>query len=83
MRRWLRSTYTTGHFARHPPIVFPILDILPDWLVSIGQPEVLPVVGMRKVLLPSFYSTIAHGRFADVIWGVGPIAASRRDSEGD
>ena len=49
----LVAIYTTGHFALHFPIVFPIvfpiLDLLPEWLVKIGQPEVLPVVGLRKV----------------------------------
>jgi cytochrome P450 len=46
----LVAIYTVGHFALHFPIVFPILDIMPDWLVRKAQPEVLPVVGMRKDL---------------------------------
>ena len=46
----LVAIYTVGHFALHFPIVFPILDILPDWLVRRAQPEVLPVVGLRKDL---------------------------------
>lgn len=45
----LVAIYTVGHFALHFPIVFPILDIMPDWLVKRAQPEVLPVVGLRKV----------------------------------
>ena len=40
--------YTTGHFALHFPIVFPILDRLPEWFVRASQPDILPVVGMRK-----------------------------------
>jgi len=45
----LIAIYVTGHFALHFPIVFPILDVMPEWLVRKMQPEVLPVVGMRKV----------------------------------
>jgi cytochrome P450 len=45
----LVAIYTTGQFALHFPIVFPILDIMPEWLVKMAQPEVLPVVGLRKV----------------------------------
>jgi cytochrome P450 len=40
---------TTGHFALHFPIVFPILDMLPDWFVIKVQPVLQPVVGLRKV----------------------------------
>lgn len=46
----LVAIYTTGQFALHFPIVFPILDIMPEWLVKMAQPEVLPVVGLRKDL---------------------------------
>ncbi|KAH6661569.1 cytochrome P450, partial [Halenospora varia] len=46
----LVAIYVTGHFALHFPIVFPILDIMPEWLVRKMQPEVLPVVGLRKDL---------------------------------
>ena len=46
----LVAIYTTGHFALHFPIVFPILDKLPDWFVRATQPAVLPVVGLRKDL---------------------------------
>lgn len=46
----LVAIYTTGHFALHFPIVFPILDRLPDWFVRATQPDVLPVVGLRKDL---------------------------------
>ena len=45
----LLTIYITGHFALHFLIVFPILDILPDWLVLRMQPVLLPVVGLRKV----------------------------------
>lgn len=45
----LIAIYTTGHFALHFPIVFPILDRLPEWFVTATQPDVLPVVGLRKV----------------------------------
>jgi cytochrome P450 len=41
--------YTTGHFALHFPVVFPILDSLPEWLVFRVQPAITPVVGFRKV----------------------------------
>ncbi|KAK0646805.1 cytochrome P450 family protein [Cercophora newfieldiana] len=46
----LVAIYVTGHFALHFPIVFPILDRLPDWFVRAAQPDVLPVVGLRKDL---------------------------------
>lgn len=45
----LVAVYVTGHFALHFPIVFPILDVMPESLVRKMQPAVLPVVGMRKV----------------------------------
>ncbi|KAK0708701.1 cytochrome P450 family protein [Lasiosphaeris hirsuta] len=46
----LVAIYVTGNFALHFPIVFPILDRLPDWFVRATQPDVLPVVGLRKDL---------------------------------
>jgi hypothetical protein len=45
----LTSIYVTGQFALHFPIVFPILDMLPDWFVIQAQPVLQPVVGLRKV----------------------------------
>jgi hypothetical protein len=45
----LVSIYVVGHFALHFPVVFPILDILPEWFVKANQPEIMPVVGLRKV----------------------------------
>ncbi|KAJ2902593.1 hypothetical protein MKZ38_000354 [Zalerion maritima] len=47
MHEALIAIYVTGHFALHFPIVFPILDIMPDWFVEWGKPEILPVVGLR------------------------------------
>jgi cytochrome P450 len=44
----LLAIYTAGQFALHFPVVFPILDMMPDWLVRKMQPTVLPVVGLRK-----------------------------------
>lgn len=52
----LIAIYTTGQFALHFPIVFPILNILPEWLVRKTQPEVLQVVGLRKVNLQYSFS---------------------------
>lgn len=52
----LVAIYTTGQFALHFPIVFPILDIMPEWLVKMAQPEVLPVVGLRKVNTQHFFA---------------------------
>ncbi|KAK3900297.1 Trichodiene oxygenase [Staphylotrichum tortipilum] len=46
----LVAIYVTGHFALHFPIVFPILDMLPEWFVKWGQPEIMPVIGLRKDL---------------------------------
>ena len=45
----LLTIAATGHFALHFPIVFPILDMLPDWFVIKVQPVLQPVVGLRKV----------------------------------
>lgn len=47
MHEALVTIYTTGHFALHFPIVFPILDMLPDWFVMKVQPVLQPVVGLR------------------------------------
>jgi len=52
----LVAIYTAGQFALHFPIIFPILDILPEWLVKMAQPEVLPVVGLRKVNTENFFA---------------------------
>lgn len=50
----LSAIYTVGQFALHFPVVFPVLDALPEWFVRRTQPEILPVVGMRKVSFLSF-----------------------------
>ena len=47
----LVAIYTTGQFALHFSMVFPILDALPDWLVSKMEPRLLPVIGLSKVQL--------------------------------
>ncbi|KAG4435065.1 hypothetical protein IFR05_009455 [Cadophora sp. M221] len=46
----LIAIYTVGHFALHFSWVFPVLDVMPEWVVKKMQPEILPVVGMRKEL---------------------------------
>ncbi|KAF3388205.1 Trichodiene oxygenase [Talaromyces pinophilus] len=46
----LVAIYTTGQFALHFSMVFPILDALPDWLVSKMEPRLLPVIGLSKDL---------------------------------
>ncbi|SPO05572.1 related to cytochrome P450 CYP3/CYP5/CYP6/CYP9 subfamilies [Cephalotrichum gorgonifer] len=46
----LVAIYVTGHFALHFSVVFPILDILPEWLVKRAKPEIMPVAGLRKDL---------------------------------
>jgi cytochrome P450 len=51
----LLAIYTTGQFALHFPVVFPILDMLPDWFVLRAQPVLQPVVGLRKVCKLCFY----------------------------
>lgn len=45
----LATIYVTGQFALHFPIVFPILDMLPDPFVIKVQPVLQPVVGLRRV----------------------------------
>jgi cytochrome P450 len=49
MHEALVTVYSTGQFALHFPIVFPILDALPEWFVLTVQPVLQPVVGIRKV----------------------------------
>jgi cytochrome P450 len=46
----LLACYTVGHFALHFPIVFPILDALPDWFTLTVQPVLQPVIGIRRDL---------------------------------
>ncbi|KAE9974721.1 hypothetical protein EG328_003678 [Venturia inaequalis] len=50
MEEALLAIYSTGQFALHFPIVFPILDSLPDWFVMKVHPVLQPVVGLRKDL---------------------------------
>lgn len=45
----LVAIYTTGQFALHFSMVFPILGALPDWLVNKMEPRLLPVIGLSKV----------------------------------
>lgn len=45
----LVAIYTVGHLALHFSFIFPILDRLPEWLVRKAKPEILSVVGLRKV----------------------------------
>ncbi|KAK2738258.1 hypothetical protein FQN57_007121 [Myotisia sp. PD_48] len=56
----LVAIYTTGQFALHFSIVFPILDMLPDWFVMKMQPDLVSVVGMRKDL-GRHINDIRHG----------------------
>ena len=63
MHEALVTIYTTGHFALHFPIVFPILDSLPEWVVRAGQPAILPVVGLRKVSRHAFAPRQSTERF--------------------
>ena len=54
----LVAIYTVGHFALHFSWVFPVLDVMPEWVVKKMQPEILPVVGMRKVSCDPFRSHV-------------------------
>ena len=54
----LVAIYTVGHFALHFSWVFPVLDVMPEWVVKKMQPEILPVVGMRKVRCDPFRSHV-------------------------
>lgn len=46
----LVAIYTVGQLALHFSIIFPILDMLPDWFTLRAEPRLQPVVGMRKDL---------------------------------
>jgi cytochrome P450 len=56
----LQTIAVTGHFALHFPIVFPILDMLPDWFVIKAQPILQPVVGLRRVCLCSNHRSVLN-----------------------
>ena len=45
----LVTIYTTGHFALHFPVVFPLLDAIPEWITAKVKPEIIPVIGFKKV----------------------------------
>lgn len=53
----LLAIYSTGRFALHFPIVFPILDSLLDWFVMKVHPVLQPVVGLAKVRESAFGDT--------------------------
>jgi cytochrome P450 len=46
----LQTIYTTGHFGLHFPILFPLLNSLPDWLTLKLKPELLSIVKVRRDL---------------------------------
>lgn len=46
----LVAIYTVGQLALHFSIIFPILDMLPDWFTLRAEPRLQPVVGLRKDL---------------------------------
>jgi hypothetical protein len=50
----LTAIYVTGNFALHFPIIFPILDLLPDEFVIKVQPVLQPVVGLRRVSFTTY-----------------------------
>ena len=66
----LVACYVVGHFALHFPMVFPILDSLPDWFTLTVQPVLQPVVGIKYDLgkkvkeirdgLNEGHKTVAH-----------------------
>jgi cytochrome P450 len=77
----LVAIYTTGHFALHFPIVFPILDSLPEWLVLRAQPVLLPVVGLRKVNPQCSFPCLLLGNSTDNR-DLGSGATGGRDKKG-
>lgn len=46
----LQTIYTTGHFALHFPILFPILNSLPDWLTLMMKPELFTILQFQRDL---------------------------------
>ncbi|KAK2628812.1 hypothetical protein QTJ16_001915 [Diplocarpon rosae] len=72
----LVAIYTVGHVALHFSFVFPMLDLLPEWLVRRAQPEILPVVGMRKRPPPEETSDARLGDEAQLIIAAGLITTS-------
>jgi len=86
----LVAIYTTGHFALHFPIVFPILDRLPEWFVRATQPDVLPVVGLRKDLarrireiaqgINKSHATVSHPTIFHELLGSGLPPAETTDT---
>lgn len=63
----LRALYVLAHFALHFPRVFPLLELLPTWLVRWAKPEVMPSVIYRTMLLRKVEQTreaLVQGRYA-------------------
>jgi hypothetical protein len=46
----LQTIYTTGNFGLHIPILFPLLNSLPDWLALKMKPELLSIIKLRRDL---------------------------------
>lgn len=46
----LMAIYTTAHLNKHFSFVPSLLDALPEWLVKLVNPDILPVVGFRNDL---------------------------------
>jgi cytochrome P450 len=44
----LQTIYTTGHFGLHFPILFPLLNSLPDWLTLKMKPELFSIVKFQR-----------------------------------
>ncbi|PBP25265.1 hypothetical protein BUE80_DR003674 [Diplocarpon rosae] len=56
----LQAIYTVGHVALHFSWVFPLLDLLPEWLVRRAQPEILPVVREIRDGLNEAHKHVPH-----------------------
>lgn len=50
MHEALIAVYTITKFAMQFPFVIPILDALPQWLIRMVKPEIMPVVGLKRDL---------------------------------
>jgi hypothetical protein len=45
----LITIYTTGNFGLHVPLLFPLLNSLPEWLVIKMQPVLFPITTFQRV----------------------------------
>lgn len=49
LHEMLLGIFSIGQVGLHFPVLFPILGMMPEWLIRWVKPEIMPVLGLRKV----------------------------------